>query len=901
MWTGGDERMLILGLGVMVSAAAILGHRLYGRVTSELIPIAERLSLLSAQVDELLSQHAYIRDSQWRQVVAAVRQALLPTRSVRWHLVARSPQRALAAKLAQFAENAEPMVAQANEAFIQSELRAFAAFFDTVESSPLTPAQRRSCIIDEESTLVLAGAGTGKTSTMVGRAGYLLAAKRAKPAELLMLAFAAKASEEMQERLERRLQPWLTEGAPVVKTFHALGLQILGAVEGRKPDLSPLAQDSHRFTQFIDSQIALLCKDPAYQAPIVRYCGSEKFPYFSPFDFESMQEYNEYVRTYELRTLKGEVVKSFEECIIANFLSAHNIDYVYEQFYPVDTAGPDFARYRPDFYLPDYDIYIEHFALDQHGQPPTHFRRYLEGVAWKRAVHRKHGTTLIETYSYLKRQGKLESHLAQALRKAGVKLRPKPLLTLLAELSSSTEITEFGALMADFLTQFKQSGRTLAELRTAAAGDRHATRTLLLLDLFAPILDAYQAELADSRQIDFADMINKATGYVQTGAYQSPYRYILVDEFQDISRTRARLITALIRQRPGTALLAVGDDWQSIYRFTGSDIAYTRDFPRHFGATAVTALDLTFRFNDQIGAVASRFVLKNPAQIVKSIRSLTTSPEAAISLVRVVQDEDGLLLALDAISQRTDGMATVLVLSRYNFNIDDYRTSAARQRLKNRYPALAVEFMTVHAAKGKEADFVVILGLGKGKHGFPSEKPTDPFLELLLPAAEPYPLAEERRLFYVALTRARQRVYLVYNPIEASAFVTELRTKKNGYAICTDEFDPRRLGPDLSHVQCPSCQTGALVPRAGQYGPFVGCNNYPYCEHKESPCPQCGGLMRHGVHARECINPACGAVVPLCPQCGGALVERQGPYGTFWGCSNYRRNAEFLCTYTRNK
>lgn len=893
--------MLMIGLGIVVSAAALLGYRYYGRLTNELAPVFDRHGQLAAQLDDLMTQRSYIRDSQWRQLKAATSQALLPMHALKWHLVARSPQRAIAAKLAAFADRAEAMVAEANEAFVQAELRAYAEFFDSVEKTRLTEAQRRACVIDEESTLVLAGAGTGKTSTMVGRAGYLLAAKRARPAELLMLAFAAKASEEMQERLEQRLQPWLSEGAPAVKTFHALGLQILGTVEGRKPALSPLAQDEHRFTQFIDRQIALLCKDPAYQALVVRYCGSERFPYFSPFDFESLQAYNEYVRTYELRTLKGEVVRSFEECVIANYLSSQKIEYVYERTYEVKTEGPDRVPYRPDFYLPEYGIYIEHFALNEQGQAPKHFRGYLEGVAWKRAVHRKHGTTLIETYSYLKRQGKLESHLAQALRKAGVKLRPKSLLTLLEELSDANEITEFASLMASFLTQFKQSGRTLADLRTAAASDRHAARTLLLLDLFTPIFEAYQAELAGAHQIDFADMINKATSYVETGAYPSPYRYILVDEFQDISRTRANLITALIRQRPGTALFAVGDDWQSIYRFTGSDIAYTRDFPHFFGATAVTALDLTFRFNDQIGAVASKFVLKNPAQITKSIRSRATSPEAAISLVRVVQDEDGLLLALDAISQRAESKASVLVLGRYNFNINEHRTSEAGRRLRSRYPALAIEFMTVHAAKGQEADFVVILGLGKGKHGFPSEKPTDPFLEMLLPAAEPYPLAEERRLFYVALTRARQRVYLVYNPLEASAFVTELRTKQNGYAICTDEFDPRRLGPDLSHLPCPNCGTGELVPRSGQYGPFVGCNNYPYCQHKESPCPQCGGLMRHGVGQRECVNPACGAVVPICPQCGGALVERQGPYGKFWGCSNYRRNTEFVCTYTRNK
>ena len=892
---------------VVIAALAVTAwYRLRIRAHTVLGTAVVTLQAISALVDDFLAKHSYARESHRQRLVCAAEKALEITRTTTWLLFASFDQRKTAETLSRFVADSKSLVAQANETFIESELAAFSGFFDTVDSKPLTPAQRRSCVVGEDNNLVLAGAGTGKTSTMIGRAGYLLASNRSRPDQLLMLAFAKKAASEMQERQDSCLESWLTDGSPTIKTFHALGLGIVGAVEGRRPDLTPMAEDSHKFAKFIDAEIAERCDEPEYQDMLVRYCERERFPYRNPFDFNSVQEYYEYVRANELRTLKGDVVKSFEECVIANFLSANSVNYIYEHPYEIDTSGPDFRQYKPDFFLPDHGVYIEHFALDREGQPPSHFdqRKYLDGLKWKRALHLKHGTNLVETYSYLKREGLLESLLAESLRAAGVALRPKPNEELLEELRKSSVVAEFAVLLSEFLTLFKQSDHDLGALKKAAALHIDSTRLLLLLELFDPILEAYETELSECKQIDFADMIRKATEHVESGRYESPYRHILVDEFQDISRARARLITALVRQRPESVLFVVGDDWQSIYRFTGSDIAYTRDFQHHFGTTATTPLDLTFRFNDQIGDAASKFVLKNPAQIVKTIQSLSWTPHPAISLIRVVRAEDGLNMALVAIDKRSsyggEHKASVLVLGRYNFVVDKWRTPAAKRLIRTLHPSLDVEFMTVHAAKGKEADFVVVLGLGRGKHGFPSEKPTDSVLEFLLPDQEPFPLAEERRLFYVALTRARHRVYLAYNPMEASQFVAELLNEVDVYSVCKDEFDSELVCTDIAHVPCPNCGTGALVPRTGTYGAFIACNNFPYCKYRERPCPQCGGLMKRNGRSRECTTPRCGAVVPICPKCGGSMVERNGPYGWFWGCINYRRNADFFCTQTIN-
>jgi DNA helicase-4 len=863
----------------------------------------------ASQIERLTSGQQYARHSQRLGLVDAAICAVEVEEDPFWSSHAGPPELRAAELAHEFIENSEVMATEANKRFLKAEPVKYKQLFDTIESRPLTTAQRRACIIGEDNNLVLAGAGTGKTSTMIGRAGYLVASGQAGPDEILMLAYAKKAAGEMQEREEERLRAFVGDRTPAIKTFHALGLQIIGTVEGTRPELSPMAEDSFVLQRFIDDQLDECQQNAEYKAKVVRYFRSEAFPYRNPFDFGSMDEYREYVRCNELRTLKGEAVKSFEECIIANFLSAHSIRYEYERAYEVDTSGPDYRRYKPDFFLPDLGIYIEHFALDASGRPPEHFeskgQKYLKGIEWKRELHQTNETTLIETYSYLKREGRLESFLAESLQNAGAELVRRSDDDLLEELRGASVISEFSSFLGSFLTLFRQSDLTIEDLRTRFRDDIDSSRLLLLLDLCEPVLGGYEEHLAQNREIDFADMIKRATRYVESARYRSPFTHILVDEFQDISGPRAGLITALVRQRPDSVLFVVGDDWQAIYRFAGSDISYVRDFQQVFGATATVALDTTFRFNDRLGTIASDFVLKNPEQIRKTISSLAHQEEPAVSIVGVSHEALGLSLALEAIHKRAEalpaGRATVLVLARYHFVHEEHtKGDFKKSRLRARFPLLDVQFLTVHAAKGKEADFVVVLGLSEGKYGFPCEKPSDMLLEYLLPEREDFSHAEERRLFYVALTRARHRVYLIYNPLSASAFVTELLEAKEQLPVSTDEFKGRGVVEESARIPCPSCPGGALVMRTGQYGLFVGCSHYPYCRHKERPCVRCGSLMRRDDGWRVCANPDCDEEERVCPVCGGSMIERTGPYGQFLGCSNYRRGSDFLCTHTEN-
>jgi DNA helicase-4 len=850
------------------------------------------------RIGAMLHRPEYVRNSQRRGLESVVESAVAIRRDPVWQAYATPDQRSAVATLEQYPVYSKTWVAEANARFVQSELVAFQPFFDSIESDPLTGPQRRACVVNEEHNLVLAGAGTGKTSVMIGRAGYLIASKRAEPEQILMLAYSRKAKEEMQERQDARLGSLLPGTTPKIKTFHALGLEIIGIADGRRPDITAMAEDSRSFQKFVDDQIESLCDDPGYRAALVRYHRSECYPYRTPFDFANMREYEAYVRENELETLRGEVVKSFEEVVVANFLSANSVAYEYERPYPIDTATAQKRHYQPDFYLPDYDIYIEHFALDRDMKGPAHFdKSYAEDAKWKRELHRKNGTTMLETYSYLKREGILESTLEEKLVAAGVELHRRSDEELLEELRKSTQVSVFSKLVSDFITLFKESDLGISDLRTLATGTRDESRHTLLLDLIQPILSRYEQQLSERNEIDFADMIALATKHVETGAYASPYAHVLVDEFQDISQARMRLLSALLAQRAESTLFVVGDDWQAIFRFAGSDIAFTREFEKRLGATATTVLDTTFRFNDKIGNVASRFVLKNPEQIRKSIASLVHVEEPAVSLVGLADATEGMRLCAEAIAKnRAPGSrkTTVLVLSRFNYTHDELARSRQAKEIKAEFPQLSLSFMSMHAAKGKEADYVIIAGLTGGRQGFPCWRPADRLLKPLLPPRETFKHAEERRLFYVALTRARKRAYLIYDPEKPSQFVVELLDQEEGYAVVHDEFAV--VVSASTPVACPRCGDGTLTVRQGPNNAFAGCSNYPYCRHTAPLCPKCGGFVKVSTGKGVCVNPKCGAEVAICPKCGGWLVERPGPRGSrFMGCSNY---ANEDCHYT---
>ena len=469
--------------------------------------------------------------------------------------------------------------AKANDTFVVNELVRSKELFDKIESRPLTDEQRGAVVIDEDRNLVVAAAGSGKTSVIVAKAGWLIRKQYRRPSELLLLAFAKDAQKEMKERVRKRLGNQV--GAQItVRTFHSLGMAIIGDVERRRPALSRVAEDEKALFALLKGIIADLVANLKFSKVMLRWFQEYFAPYRSEHDFRTQGEYWNYIRTNEIRSLQGEMVKSFEECIIANFLYLNGVPYEYESPYEHETATPERRQYQPDFYLPDAGIYIEHFALSASGNTPSFINRtdYLESMEWKRELHAKHGTVLIETFSHENADGKLTEHLAAKLADHGVKFSLIPSDKTFTVLEQQGRIDPFTRLVATFLQHYKGAQLSAEEVARRAAKAPNRLRAEAFVSVFQPIVKRYQAFLNRERQIDFNGMISTATEHVEKGRYRSPFGYILVDEFQDISPGRARLLKALLDTSETAQLFAVGDDWQAIYRFTGSDIAIMREF-----------------------------------------------------------------------------------------------------------------------------------------------------------------------------------------------------------------------------------------------------------------------------------------------------------------------------------
>lgn len=838
----------------------------------------QRLQAEGARIDRLLAALADLENPQ--RYPAACRWSAMQHEAAALHasllskLTAQTIGAEAYARLAPIRRFATDPKAVRNDSiarYVEAELTRWQDFFDTVESKPLTPEQRLSVVVDEDATLVLAGAGSGKTSVITAKAAYLVKAGIRTPDQILLLAFARDAAREMSERIEARCG--LTVEA---RTFHALSYDIIGAVEGRKPALADHAADDMAFLALIKA----ILRDLVLAATEIGHMIIGWFAHFfddprEEWDFKTKHDWYVEVEKLDLRTLNGERVASFEELQIANWLYRNGIAYEYEPVYEHPLPGAGKRVYTPDFRLTESGVYLEHFGVRKQRQPDGTERLvtapfvnrddYLAGMAWKRQVHADHGTVLIETYSWERSEGRLLEALAEKLA-PHVTIKPRPADEIYDKVTAMGSVDGLSSLIGTFLRQFKSGGYRIEDCDAKADRLKLGKRAQAFLTIFGAVFRAYQKCLGD--RIDFEDMVNRATALVEAGRYRSPFRHILVDEFQDIAAGRARLIKALKAQHADARVFAVGDDWQSIYRFAGSDIHIMRNFGREFGGSFAgetgvhRSVDLgrTFRSVDKIALAARKFVLRNPAQIAKTVVPAGVTPDPAIRVVWTRKDtaEEKLLEVLTALAA-TAGLGerkpSVLLLGRYR-KIDP--GAAALQR---RFPGLSITFRTIHSSKGLEADHVILLRADSGGGGFPSEIVDDPLLTLVSPEVEPFENAEERRVMYVAMTRARHRLTILASEARPSAFVRELMADATYGVSAPPEATAR------THV-CGECG-GRLLHMAGQDGrAWYRCEHGDLCGNRLPSCATCGdGLPRHAPGRSDLTCPTCATPATPCPKC----------------------------------
>lgn len=720
-----------------------------------------------------------------------------------------------------------------NNEFVKHELAERQGYFSSILTHPLDDEQRTAIVTDEDHNLVIAGAGCGKTTTITGKVKYILDRYGVPKDEITLISFTRKSSDDMKQKVHQEMKLDVP-----IQTFHSWGLEIIAQATGEKPSVI----EEHSVRPIITNSFSENKKSEDYLRKLNEFFLSYlKIPPSEEIcsDEETLRTYlkgNDITSLYQIPVNKNGYVtyerqycRSHEEVLIANFLYLNQIKYEYERNYPINTATSEYRQYQPDFFLPEYGIYIEHYGVDENGNVPAWFghnakkefvqwkydeqnKAYKDKMQWADELHALHRTRLVKTYSWENKRKELLTSLEEKLKGLNVQFRPLSPLQVWATIAQSAEkdVTDFEMMLTTFLSLLKSNHQTINYVRQNVRkieNTFYRQRAEAFLDLFTPIYSDYEKKLKEQKKIDFNDMINKACELVKAGKSNRKYSYIIVDEFQDISIGRYKLLKALLDQNPGCKLFCVGDDWQSIYRFTGSDIALFTNFEQFFGVTKTSHITSTYRFPEEIINLTTSFIQSNPNQVKKKLKSRAEQHRQCIEIITSVsrydRDVNSVKIALGKIiehvkSRREDpAKIKVKVLGRYNhdrqiFDENKKLFTVNTNTSEITYieaPTLKIEFQTIHAAKGLESDYVIIVNCNAGKYGLPSERADDPILNLLLSAADQFENGEERRLFYVALTRTRRKVFLLTWNGNQSKFIKEIE------AQVADKKTPQAIRP----------------------------------------------------------------------------------------------------------
>lgn len=793
--------------------------------------------------------------------------------------------------------NLEIYIQTQNSIYFKNELQTYENLLNNIDGKSLDLQQKMAVLSDETNNLVIAGAGSGKTLTISGKVKYLIESKKAKPDEILLISFTDKAVKEMTERLQR------INIDVTAKTFHKLGLDIITNFQQTRPTIAT--------GEFLDNIISNYFKKEILNFPEqIKYILEFMTAYlYIPEDiskFDNLGDYIDNFRNIDYETIKSkyekalylndknflenqnqfvQTVRRLDDLIISNFLFLNGISYKYDYLYPYEAEISFKRKVKMNFYLPDYDLYLEHFSIDEKGRSKflTKYeeQKYLAEINLKRTLHSIHNTKLIETYSYYNKNKSLISKLEKLLLENQVDFKKINLLDIYTKIyifQKDKAFEEFIKLSTTFLSLFKSNNHPISYIDKLIVENEKIENTFLksrnelFLKIFKNFYDFYETSLQSTGKIDFNDMINKSTEIVNLGFLPNKYKYIIIDEYQDISVSRFKLIKA-IQNKTNAKVICVGDDWQSIYRFSGSDIDLFSNFEKYFGPSKFLKIEKTYRNSQELIDIASQFVTQNPNQLTKDLKS-DKHINNPLKVMFYTQDiVEAVENSIKDIILEFGENSEILLLGRTKYDVlellknkEKFESNEECSVIKYRpIPNLKISFLTVHRSKGLESDNVILLNMQNNLLGFPNRISSDPILSLVLSNKEEYEYAEERRLFYVAITRTKNRTYLVAPENHYSCFLEELISSDS----IQKKEDEKKV--DIKNkVKCLKCKKGHLILRRNNITneEFLGCSNYPQCDYTINDI----NILKEQI---------------ICKKCGGYIIEKSTSKGTFYSCSNY--------------
>ena len=702
--------------------------------------------------------------------------------------------------------------------------------------------QREAILCENKRALVLAGAGSGKTKTLIQKLLYLIQHTQVKPSNILAITFTKNATNEMLDRLiiagdatgkyeqfinaknisrkekdaERFKQVqskgWINN--LTVRTFHSLCYSILknygGSVYDNKFRLI-LEDDAFESAgnfkgrapekpfELLHKILIEKCKDKNYLLSLKRYILDF---YVDRIFVDEKLKQNFYKSETKYTTLKGEKVRSKSERDIADWLYRHSIKYVYEP----EIYFKDF-EFKPDFFIPQADLYIEHVSNKSFSMNE------------KEQQFEVSGHTLVKTYETMTHNSNLFNLALERIVMGKINGNISQIVSLNFEeefKSYHDKIDEFLKMCMRVLSMAKADNISFEKILCKAKESKH-DRVKIFYELCLPLSTEYKNYCVKKSYLDFDDLLIETINLLENHEeirtlFQHKFKYILVDEFQDVNSLQVKLLKQLATNQ--TQLFCVGDDWQSIYGFRGSEVDYIINFEKHFESPAIIKLGINYRSTDSIVNASNEVIKNNKFKIDKEVKAVKQSPNKLHIFKAKSINEDGVDYVTERINEYLEsGLNSddILILYRRSKMFAPYRNALRQAGLK-------VSAKTIHAAKGLEAKIVFILGLIDGSGGFPDIWLDDIVFRTIKYVKYDLLMEEERRLFYVAITRAKEELHLITELGNESRFIDEIPNHFFNYNSISFQsiVEPLHL--------CPSCKTAVQ-------------SNYKFC-------PSCGAKIQ---------------------------------------------------------
>ncbi|MES2748350.1 MAG: ATP-dependent helicase, partial [Bacteroidota bacterium] len=645
--------------------------------------------------------------------------------------------------------------------------------------------------------LVLAGAGSGKTKTLLQKIIYLIEEKGVSPSSILAITFTKNATNEMIDRLiisadttnnyenmlvdkslsktekdrERFLQQknykWID--SLTVKTFHSFCYSVLrnyGVNEfdnkfriigdEKRDEEDELSKHVAPETVFevVHKLLIAQCDDTHYLLQLKRYILDYVI---DKIHLDKNKGINLPKDGKYFTSLDGTKVRSKSEQFIADWFYRHSIKYEYEPLLNVK----DFD-FRPDFFIPEANLYIEHVSDKSYP---------LNG---KEEQFEKANLLYFKTYDYMTQDSALFNHTLDKVVKNRLptNYHKNVCLTFREEFNGYHDsVKDFVSQIMRITDMIKVENINPDSVLEKARKDQHE-RVRNFYELAIPVVKEYIQYTTNKSYLDFNDLISRSASLFQNhediaNKYKSKYQYILVDEFQDVNNLQVELIKHLLTDQ--TQLFCVGDDWQSIYGFRGSNVDYIVDFENYFPNSKVVKLNQNYRSTQNIVGASNEVIKHNKFKVEKEIHSSKKS-EHKIVVYSGNNEKDNIQFCVEKVKELlADGLTNEDILFLYRRN-KMYTPFFFRFKDEN----IKVQGKTIHASKGLEAKAVFILGLTEGSGGFPDIWLEDRIFQVIKTANHDLLLEEERRLFYVAITRAKDKLFLLTEKGKESSFLKEI-------------------------------------------------------------------------------------------------------------------------------